>query len=133
MFYLMPAVLIASYMLLAFWDSVYAQVAFPMMNFVVVLAQPAVTDYLNRRVPSEQRATVVSLTNVMRSMVLIPSAPLLGLLADEASQSAAFLAGGVIIAAAAIPLFLLWLPFLGGSRDEEYALEPAGIASGRSG
>ena len=130
MFFLMPAALVASYALLAAWDSIYAQVAFPVMNFSVILAQPAVTDYLNRRVPSEQRATVVSLTNVMRSLVLIPSAPLLGLLADNASDNAAFLAGGIIIAAASIPLFLLWLPFLAGPRDEEYALEPAQIAGG---
>ncbi len=31
-FYLMPALLLASYALLALWGSVYAQIAFPLMN-----------------------------------------------------------------------------------------------------
>ncbi len=125
-FYLMPAALVASYALLAVWDSSYAQMGFPVMNFVTVLAQPAVTDYLNRRVPSEQRATVISLTNLVRSMVLIPSAPLMGALADS-SLAAAFAAGGIIIAALGIPLLLAWTPHL--LRDglrEEPAVAPAG-------
>jgi MFS-type transporter involved in bile tolerance (Atg22 family) len=83
-----------------------------------------VTDYLNRRVPSEQRATVVSLTNLIRSFVLIPSAPLLGLLADKVSDQAAFWAGGIIVAALGLPLVLLWLPHLGG-RTERAVVEVA--------
>jgi MFS family permease len=124
LFYLMPVVVLGGYILLAAWDSVYAQIAFPLINFVVVLSQPTVTDYLNKRVPSEQRATVVSLTNLTRSMILIPSAPLLGLLADEASASAAYWAGGIIVAAAGLPLLLLWLPHLAG-REERALAETA--------
>jgi MFS family permease len=114
LFYLMPVIVIGGYVMLAGWDSDYAQIAFPLINFVVILSQPTVTDYLNKRVPSEQRATVVSLTNLIRSVVLIPSAPLLGLLADEVSASAAYWAGGIIVAVAGLPLLLLWLPHLGG-------------------
>ena len=124
MFYMMPIVLVAGYVLLAAWDSVYAQIAFPMINFVIILSQPTVTDYLNKRVPSEQRATVVSLTNLIRSFVLIPSAPLLGLLADQASDSAAYWAGGIIVAVFGVPLLLLWLPHLGGREERR----PVGIA-----
>jgi len=124
LFYLMPIVVVGGYVMLASWDSVYAQLAFPLINFVVILSQPTVTDYLNKRVPSEQRATVVSLTNLIRSAVLIPSAPLLGLLADEASDAAAYWAGGIIVAAAALPLMLLWLPHLGG-REERRVAEAA--------
>ena len=109
--------------MLAAWDSVYAQIAFPVINFVVILSQPTVTDYLNRRVPSEQRATVVSLTNLIRSAVLIPSAPLLGLIADKASDQAAYWTGAVIIAALAIPLLVLWSPFLGGRAEREPIIE----------
>lgn len=124
LFYLMPVIVIGGYVMLASWDSVYAQMAFPLINFVVILSQPTVTDYLNKRVPSEQRATVVSLTNLIRSVVLIPSAPLLGLLADQASDSAAYWAGGLIIAIAALPLLLLWLPHL-GSREKRPVVEAA--------
>ena len=115
-FYLMAPALFVSYALLAVWDSVYAVVMFPMMNFVFILSQPTVTDYLNRRVPTEQRATVISLTSLARSAVLVPAAPLLGLLADELSLSAAFWAGGILIAGLGLPLLALWLPHL--LRDE---------------
>jgi len=131
-FLLMPIALIASFAVLALWDSVYAQIAFPLMNFVVVMSQPLVTDYVNRRVPSEQRATVLSLTNMMRSAVLIPSAPLLGLLADNASLRTSFAAGGIIIAAAGLPLLLLWLPLLGGRPEKDYVAAEAVSAGGGS-
>ncbi len=124
-FYAMPLLVIAGFVILAAWDSVYAQVAFPVINFAVILSQPTVTDYLNRRVPTEQRATMVSLTNLMRSAVLIPSAPLLGLLADEASPAAAYWTGGIIVAALALPLFALWWPSLGRAPAEEAVLEGA--------
>jgi predicted MFS family arabinose efflux permease len=116
-FLLMPVLVVAGYMILAGWDSIYAQIAFPIINFAVILSQPTVTDYLNRRVPTERRATVVSLTNLMRSVVLIPTAPLLGLLADEVSSQAAYLAGGAIVAGLSIPLFALWWPSFGRRRD----------------
>ncbi len=111
-FLLMPVTLIGGYAILALWGSLYAQVAFLMLNFVTMMAQPALTDYLNRRVPSEQRATVISLSNLTRSLVLIPSAPLLGLLADEASNTAAYWAGAIIVAGLGAPLLALWLPHL---------------------
>jgi predicted MFS family arabinose efflux permease len=126
-FFLMPLVLIASYALLAGWDSIYAQVAFPFMMLVVFLSQPAVTDYLNRRVPSEQRATVVSLTNLTRSAILIPAAPLLGVLAEQASLSASFWAGAILVAALTLPLMALWSPYLLREREPEPA--PAGAAA----
>jgi predicted MFS family arabinose efflux permease len=130
-FLLMPVTLIASFAMLALWDSVYAQVAFLSMNVVVIMSQPMLTDYVNRRVPSEQRATVLSLTNLMRSAVLIPSAPLLGLLADNASLQTSFAAGGIIIAAAGLPLLLLWLPHL-GARPERGTMpaESVGVEGG---
>lgn len=127
-FYLMPAVIFASYALLAVWDSVYAQVAFPVMNLVVVLSQPTVTDYLNRRVPTDQRATVVSLTNLARSAVLVPSAPLLGQLADRASLKASYWAGGALVAALSLPLLALWSPLLLRAGEIEEVPEPAAAA-----
>jgi MFS family permease len=128
-FYLMPAVLFGSYALLALWDSVYAQVAFPLMNMMVFLSQPAITDYLNRRVPSEQRATVLSLTNLIRALVLVPTAPLLGLLADRASLSAAYWAGGLIIVVLAVPLLALWSPLLLREPRPVGAAEPVAPAA----
>jgi MFS family permease len=115
--FLMPATIVVGFAMLAAWDSVWAQIAFPVMNFGVILSQPAITSYVNRRVPSERRATVVSLTNLIRSVVLIPSAPLLGLLADNVSYQAAYIAGGAIVAILVIPLAIAWLPHLSGQPD----------------
>jgi len=130
-FYLMPVVLIGSYLLLAAWGSLYAQVAFLSMNFIWVMSQPVLTDYVNRRVPSEQRATVVSLTNLVRSFVLIPSAPLMGVLSDEVSSTAPFWAGGILVAALSLPLLALWLPLMTRKDATEPApAEPAGVVGG---
>ncbi len=129
-FVLMPVALISSYALLAFWDSVNAQVAFSLLNFVAITSQPLLTDYVNRRVPSAQRATVVSLTNLTRSAVLIPSAPLLGMLADQVSSQAPFWAGGIIAAMVGLPLLLLWLPHLGGRSERKTVVPEAAVASG---
>lgn len=107
-FYLMPVVLFASYAVLALWDSLYAQIAFPFMALVVFLSQPTITDYLNRRVPTEQRATVVSLTNLIRALVLVATAPFLGLLADRVSLTATYWASGALIALLGLPLLALW-------------------------
>ena len=122
-FYGMAVGLVASYALLASWDSVYAQVAFPVLNATVVLSQPTVTNLLNRLVESDQRATVISLTNLVRSMVLIPSAPLLGALADV-SLGASFAAGGIIVAVLGLPLLVLWTRYLDRAESEPMAAEP---------
>ena len=129
-FYLMAVVLIASYVLLAAWGSIYAQVAFLSMNFIWVMSQPVLTDYVNRRVPSEQRATVVSLTNLSRSLVLIPCAPLMGVLADEVSFTAPFWAGAILVAALALPILVLWLPFMERKAQREPAPAEAAALPG---
>jgi MFS family permease len=130
-FYLMPVVLIASYLVLATWGSLYAQVAFLSMNFIWVMSQPVLTDYVNKRVPSEQRATVVSLTNLVRSFVLIPCAPLMGVLADEVSSTAPFWAGAILVAGLSLPLLALWLPLMERKPEREAVpAEPAAIPGG---
>ena len=129
-FIAMPIVIFGSYLVLAGWDAPAAQVAFLAMNFVVVLSQPTVTNYVNKRVESEQRATVLSLATLGRSAILIPAAPLLGALAEE-SLTAAFVAGAVLVATLALPLMLAWAPRLGRAEGaERVALEAAAVKSG---
>ncbi len=128
-FFAMPVAVICSFLLLGFWDSIYAVAAFPVLFFVVQLSQPAITDYLNRRVPSEQRATVLSLTNLIRSMVIMPVAPIFGLLADEFSLTTMFLASGLVMIGPAIVLMVLWSPLLSVPPSGEGAeSDPAGAS-----
>lgn len=129
-FYAAPLTIIGSDGVLAARDSVYAQMMFPFMNFAVVFTQPTVTDYLNRRVPSKQRATVISLTNLIRLVVLIPSAPVMGALAQE-SLAAGFAAGAIIIAVLGLPLMALWSPHLDrGHLEPEPEPEAVAVAGG---
>ncbi len=122
-FVLMPAATIASCVLLAALDSLWAMAAFPVLNLIAIASRPTITDYLNRRVPTGQRATVVSLTNLAYSMILVPTAPLLGALADQVSLAAAFWAGAAIIAAGALIVLPLW--FRLPQRQPEPALAEA--------
>jgi hypothetical protein len=63
-------------------------------------------------------------------MILIPSAPLLGALAEN-SLTAAFLAGAVLVATLALPLMLAWAPRLGRAEGaERVALEATGARGG---
>jgi hypothetical protein len=94
------------------------------------MSQPVLTDYVNKRVPSEQRATVVSLTNLARSFVLIPSAPLMGILADDVSTTAPYWAGAIMVAALSLPLLVLWLPLMERERQSDAVVaEAAGVGS----
>jgi MFS family permease len=126
-FIAMPITIFASYIVLAAWDAPAAQIAFLTMNFVVVLSQPTVTGYLNKRVESGQRATILSLANITRSMVLIGATPLLGQIAESSLQSA-FLVGGVLVATLGMPLMLVWAPRLARAEGPEVvALEAAAV------
>ncbi len=107
-FVLMPVVAVACLALLAAVDSLYAVVAFPVLSFISFATRPTITDYLNRRVGTAQRATVVSLTNLAYSLALVPTAPLLGTLADKLSPSAGYSAGAAIVAIPAAAVLFLW-------------------------
>jgi MFS family permease len=124
-FVILPLALAGSYAVLGGWDSVYAQVVFPVMSLAAVMARPVVTDYLNRRVPTNQRATVISLTNLTYCLMLIPLAPIVGLIADKASLSAAFWTGAGITLAGMVILPLWWRAMAG---EELPAEEPVPAA-----
>jgi len=47
--------------------------------------------YLNERIPSERRATILSLTSLLWSFVMIPSEPVFGYLADRFSLNISIL------------------------------------------
>ena len=120
-FILLPLALVTSYALLGGWDSIYAQVSFPVMNLSVVMSRPLVTDYLNRRVPTGQRATVLSLTNLTYCLILMPLAPIAGLIADKLSLAAAFWAGAGMTLAGMIAVLPLWRRAM--AKEERHAQE----------
>lgn len=108
-FLAIPVSLVAFYAVLGAWDSVYAYAAFPLAAFVSSFSFPVVTDYLNRRIPSNQRATILSLRQLTSSLALAAAQPLLGFVADQASLTAMFWTVVALTAAAAPPALVLWL------------------------
>ncbi|MCH7511371.1 MAG: MFS transporter [Chloroflexi bacterium] len=103
-----PLLMGAGYLLLGAWDTVFAFAAFPLIHFTNSLLMPPATDYLNRRIPNNQRATVLSLRTMLVSVWAAVLMPLLGVTADFASLRAVFwIAAGVSVVA--LPLALgLW-------------------------
>ncbi len=99
---------VGSYALLALWDSLGAGVAFLALNFVFAASQPLLTDYLHRRLPTGQRATVVSLTTLAYAVVMMCAAVGIGRVADASSLRAAFALLAMLAAGLGLPLSLLW-------------------------
>ncbi len=104
-----PLLMGSAYLVLGAWDSVYAFAAFPLVAFMNSLLLPTAADYLNRRIPSNQRATILSLRTMLASLWAALLLPTLGATADRTSLRAVFgVSGG--LAAVVLPLALgLWL------------------------
>jgi predicted MFS family arabinose efflux permease len=105
---IMPVLLMAGYAVLGSWDASYAYVAFPVVSLVAMMANPVVADYLNRRIPSEKRATILSIRQLLFSLLLVPIAPALGFMADEVSLMGAFWASALLVAAPMPLIFAVW-------------------------
>ena len=86
-------------------DSLWVVLVFPLAAAVEGTAQPVVTDYVNRRVPSAQRATVLSLYSFMLSLLIGVMVPVTGWLAQNHGLQAGY---GLGLAVGAIGLPILF-------------------------
>jgi len=120
---LMPVALFGGYALLGSWDATYAYVAFPVVSLLSMMANPIVADYLNRVIPSEQRATMLSMRQLLFSFLVVPIAPLLGFVADEVSLMGAFWASALLVAVPMPVIFALWWRAEARERAHERAAE----------
>jgi MFS family permease len=105
----LPVVVLATSAGLAAWDSLYAYAFYPVNGVVWSFSFPIITDYLNRRIPSGQRATILSVYQLLYSLVLAPLEPIFGAVADEGGLQAAYRVSAILVAVAAAPLLALWL------------------------
>ncbi|MCH8994379.1 MAG: MFS transporter [Chloroflexi bacterium] len=104
-----PLLMGGAFLALGAWDSIYAFAAFPVVGFVNTLLLPPATDYLNQRIPNNQRATILSLRTMLVSLVAAALAPGLGVAADMISLRAVFLISAGVVAVV-LPVALgLWL------------------------
>lgn len=105
----LPAVMALSYVLLGAWDSVYAYAALLPMAAMQGLQQPLIGNYINQRIPSGQRATILSLGQLLFSLALAPVEPLLGFAADEWGLPSVFWSLAVGTAVLGTIAFVWWL------------------------
>lgn len=94
---------------LASWDSMGAFFVYPLFGAISGVMQPMISDYINRRIPSSQRATVLSFLQLFFSLVAAVLVPAGGLLGEVFNLRVAYAGIGVFLAAVAIPIALAFL------------------------
>ncbi len=104
-----PVALFASHALLGTWDAVYAFAAFMLVALFNQMLVPVTTDYLNRRIPSNQRATILSLREMLMSLWGVLLQPSLGVVADNVSLLATFWLLAAFSGTVLLLALLLWL------------------------
>ena len=80
--------------------------AFCIMGFMYGLLTPISSDSLNSKIPSEQRATIISVSSMMYSMMMIIIFPISGVIAEWIGLSKTFF--GIGILQLIIMIFLLF-------------------------
>ena len=106
---LMPLAVMTTAVGLGSVNHIAAFAFYPLSTMMFALSFPLISDYLNRRIPSAQRATILSIHNLLFSLVVIIMEPTLGWIGDETSLPIAYRTAAVVLAVAAPPLFVLWL------------------------
>jgi MFS family permease len=127
-FFALPVFLVVSNLALAGIDYGWAATAFLGMGLVAGAQPPIIATYINKRIPSERRATILSVQSVVASGILAAGQPIGGIVADQFGLRAVFLTFAIIIIATAIPTLLLWLR---AEREEEDRGELDGEPLGR--
>ncbi len=104
----LPVLGVAAYAGLALWHALGAVLLLAVIGFLRSAAFPIVTGYINRRIRSDQRATVLSLNQVAFSLLLAPMVPALGITADKIDLPTGFGVAAVILAVLALITGGLW-------------------------
>jgi MFS family permease len=105
---LAPLVVAGAYGLLAGWDSVYAFSGIAIVTMSNSILVPITGDYLNQRIPNNQRATILSMRQLCSSVLVASLQPSLGVIADEVGLAWVFWTSAAF-SLAAIPIFFWWL------------------------
>jgi MFS family permease len=107
-FLAMPLALGGCYLALAGVDHLWAYAAFLPVGMVAGMQNPVLATYVNRRIPSERRATMLSVQSVVGSMMLAAAEPAAGLITDHLGLRALFLVFGLAVLIIAPAILWLW-------------------------
>lgn len=83
----------------------FAMVAFVLPGFLSAMLYPVQSNILNSLIPSEQRATLISVNSMCFSMMMIITFPVIGGLADEFGLDNVFTVLGIIFLVCALGCF----------------------------
>lgn len=91
--------------ILALYFAPLTLAAFCVMNFFEALIFVATRDYINKTIPSDKRATILSFESLMFSVVMIALFPVFGLVSDHIGLEWAFvILGGLMLALSLVNL-----------------------------
>ena len=100
--------IIAAYLALAGIDMQLAFVLFALPAIFQGINKPVIDGYLNDRIPSERRATVLSVMQLYFALQIMLVEPALGIFTDDISLTAAFLFAAGYFIVLMPPLLFLW-------------------------
>lgn len=103
----MPLMVATACLLLAAIDALWIYSAFVLLGVVHGMHNPILANYINHRIPSERRATMLSVQSVAASIILAMQ-PIGGLVADNYGLQAAFLLYGLVTLTGGVGLLALW-------------------------
>ncbi len=104
-----PLVGVGSYAALALIDDLGAISFFVVLMLLRAALQPIATGYLNRRVPSAQRATILSMFSLVVGLILAPFSASVGVIFDELGLQWAFAIPGIGLAMLALITGSWWV------------------------
>ncbi len=106
---LMPLVVMGTAVGLGLVDHVAAFAFYPPTTLMFAMSFVVMADYLNRRIPSATRATVLSIQNMLFSLVVGVTEILLTVIGDWRGLPVAYWTAAVLLAITGTPLLALWL------------------------
>ena len=104
-----PLIGVGSYAALALIDDLGAISFFVVLMLLRAALQPIATGYLNRRVPSAQRATILSMFSLVVGLLLAPFSASVGVIFDELGLQWAFAIPGIGLAILALITGSWWV------------------------
>jgi hypothetical protein len=110
-----PALGAAGYLVLAGAPGLTGYLAFPLIVAVGSSLEPIAAGYINRRIGSERRATVLSIQSMFRSLVMAGLAPGMGFTTDHWGLPQSFLVGAAVALASGLVFGIPFLRFARGS------------------
>jgi MFS family permease len=107
-FFALPLVMGVSYLCIAGVDSVWAYAAFLPVGVVAGMQNPVLASYVNKRIPSGRRATMLSVQSVVGSVMIAGTELFAGVIADGFGLRPLFFVFAMTTLAAGLTVLWLW-------------------------